>query len=119
MLEKKKLKFLKLIFVTAMSLLLACTETKDEPDVFEAEIILENKNVQSGEKNDGISETEDSYLKQTEEEIIKEEPNSVELIMVGDVLLHTRVSDSGLQEDGSYQYDHLFEKVKGNFKSPA
>lgn len=113
MLEKKKLKFLKLIFVTAMSLLLvACTETKDGPDVFEAEIILENKNVQSGEKNDGISETEDGYLKQTEEEIIKEEPNSVELIMVGDVLLHTRVSDSGLQEDGSYQYDHLFEKVK-------
>ena len=34
------------------------------------------------------------------------------IVMVGDVLLHERVSDSGLMEDGSYNYDHIFANVK-------
>lgn len=37
---------------------------------------------------------------------------SLQLIMVGDVLLHTPVSDSGKLPDGSYHYDHLFSHVK-------
>lgn len=32
--------------------------------------------------------------------------------MVGDVLLHTKVQESGLQTDGTYNYDYLFSQVK-------
>ena len=34
------------------------------------------------------------------------------IIMVGDMLMHTPVNDSGKQEDGSYNYDHLFANVQ-------
>ena len=36
----------------------------------------------------------------------------VTLIMVGDILLHTPVAQSALQEDGSYNYDAIFANVK-------
>lgn len=38
--------------------------------------------------------------------------NSVTISMVGDVLLHEKVADSGKMDDGSYNYDHLFANVK-------
>ena len=40
------------------------------------------------------------------------EDREVNLVMVGDVLLHTKVYESGLMEDGSYNYDHMFAHVK-------
>ena len=40
------------------------------------------------------------------------EPPTIQLVMVGDMLMHERVMESGLQEDGSYQYDHLFMHVQ-------
>ncbi|MBQ3546680.1 MAG: CapA family protein [Lachnospiraceae bacterium] len=54
------------------------------------------------------------------EEVIKDEENKesfVTLKMVGDVLLHTPVSDSGKMSDGSYNYDHLFKNVKEDISS--
>lgn len=42
----------------------------------------------------------------------EEEAASVSLIMVGDVLLHTPLQESGLLEDGSYNYDHFFEHTR-------
>lgn len=41
----------------------------------------------------------------------------VTIAMVGDVLLHTPVSDSGIMEDGSYNYSHLFMHVKEDISS--
>ena len=41
----------------------------------------------------------------------------VTLTMIGDVLLHTPVSDSGLMADGSYDYHHLFANVKSDIES--
>ena len=40
------------------------------------------------------------------------EPVSIDIIMVGDMLMHTRVNDSGLMADGTYNYDHIFAQVK-------
>ena len=37
---------------------------------------------------------------------------SVTISMVGDVLLHEKVSQSGKMADGTYNYDHLFANVK-------
>ena len=39
------------------------------------------------------------------------------LVMVGDMLLHKAVSDSGKMSDGTYNYDHFFEHVKDDIKS--
>jgi len=36
----------------------------------------------------------------------------INLVMVGDMLMHERVVASGLQEDGSYKFDHLFVHVQ-------
>lgn len=47
--------------------------------------------------------------------LVIEEPEpenpTVSIIMVGDVLFHTPVAESGVQADGSYQFDRLFENV--------
>lgn len=39
-------------------------------------------------------------------------PSEISIIMVGDILLHTPVAKSGIQEDGSYNFDAIFENVK-------
>lgn len=39
-------------------------------------------------------------------------PTQISLIMVGDVLLHDPLQESGLQPDGSYNYDHFFAHTK-------
>ena len=51
---------------------------------------------------DGQGKEEESYR----------ETSEVTLVMVGDVLMHTPVTESGLAEDGTYHYDHLFAHVK-------
>lgn len=43
----------------------------------------------------------------------EEEEPEITLVMVGDMLMHTPVTDSGLQEDGTYEYGHLFTYTKG------
>ncbi len=40
------------------------------------------------------------------------DPVSVDIVMVGDILLHDRVNESGLMADGTYNYDHMFWNVK-------
>ncbi len=40
------------------------------------------------------------------------EPPCINLVMVGDMLMHERVMESGKKEDGSYNFDHLFVNVK-------
>ena len=37
---------------------------------------------------------------------------TINAMMIGDVLMHTEVVDSGRQSDGTYNYDHLFEHIK-------
>ncbi len=41
-------------------------------------------------------------------EIDTKKSQEISIVMVGDMLLHTPILESGLQEDGSYNYDHLF-----------
>ncbi len=50
---------------------------------------------------------------------IKREKAKVEvsISMVGDVLMHNPTLKNGLQEDGSYNYDHLFKNVKKHMEN--
>lgn len=78
------------------------------------------------ESDDGEAGTSDNAVGNTEDETAEEltteaspesEKKRVDIIMVGDVLLHTRVAESGLMEDGSYNYDHMFAKVKDDIEA--
>ena len=57
--------------------------------------------------NEDTEQTE--TVTETEPEPFQE--YDIELMMVGDNLLHQSIVDSGLQEDGSYNYDMLFEDI--------
>ena len=64
---------------------------------------------QEESQSETVSETES----ETEPESIPEpEPQEVQLVMVGDMLMHDKVIASGKKEDGSYNYDHIFANVK-------
>lgn len=47
----------------------------------------------------------------------EEEKQKVELVMVGDVLLHEKVAQSGQMPDGTWQYDHLFAQVRDEIEA--
>ncbi|MBH1941002.1 CapA family protein [Mobilitalea sibirica] len=43
--------------------------------------------------------------------------NKVTLLAVGDNLIHIEVVQSGKQEDGSYRYDHLYDRIKEDIEA--
>lgn len=43
--------------------------------------------------------------------------NSLRVVMVGDMLMHERVIESGAREDGGYNFDHLFSNVKDTIEA--
>lgn len=45
-------------------------------------------------------------------EIVIDELPEISLMMVGDVLLHENVQESGILSDGTINYDHLFANIK-------
>ena len=50
-------------------------------------------------------------------ETVIEQPETLSLIMVGDILLHTPVEKAALQEDGSYRYDAIFANLKEDIQA--
>lgn len=70
----------------------------------------------SGTENLGIAaenagaESQGTEIFNMEE--LEQQENTLQLVMVGDMLMHTKVVDSGKQEDGTYNFDHLFEHVR-------
>jgi poly-gamma-glutamate capsule biosynthesis protein CapA/YwtB (metallophosphatase superfamily) len=48
---------------------------------------------------------------------VQQQPDpSITIVMVGDVLLHTAVNESGEMEDGTYNYKHLFKNVRADIE---
>lgn len=80
----------------------------------------------SGQNRETVADTGASQADAAKQEPVTDEvpteaepepqPEEVSIIMVGDVLLHTNVNNSGLQEDGTYNYDHLFAQVKDDIE---
>ncbi len=56
--------------------------------------------------------TEMESTTEQESESVEAEPETLQIVMVGDMLMHTRIIESGLRADGTYNYDHLFENVE-------
>lgn len=66
----------------------------------------------AAEKNDDIVETVDDAA-----QVAKEDNPEISLVMVGDILLHTPVAKSGVQEDGRYDFDALFANVRDEIEA--
>lgn len=114
--------FLGTIFILPDSLNKSSENNSDNNKVLEnqesssdtGDINSDNEKQDTNESN--INDEQESNV----EDVIKDEENKesfVTLKMVGDVLLHTPVSDSGKMSDGSYNYDHLFKNVKEDISS--
>lgn len=98
--------------------------------------ILSNQDVVSGGSEfentaQGQESEVEVAVRPTEEitETVTEEPTTeepttpedktteVNLVMIGDMLLHDAVQNTGLMPDGTYNYDHLFAHVKQDIQS--
>lgn len=63
------------------------------------------------------SQSQESEIVASESESVESESETLQIVMVGDMLMHTRLVDSGKQEDGSYNFDHLFTNVQDFIQS--
>lgn len=68
-------------------------------------------------ESDAVAVETPMEWKTLEEELLMEVKPSVRLVMVGDMLMHLRVTQSGKMEDGTYNYDHIFEYVKEDIEA--
>ncbi|MBQ7924732.1 MAG: CapA family protein [Lachnospiraceae bacterium] len=75
--------------------------------ISESELPVE---IQESKDTQAFLDTE--VMTESTEILPKQESPTVTIVMVGDMLMHTAVNDSGKQEDGSYNYDHLFTNVQ-------
>ena len=88
---------LKYLYIISFVLFACCACAKNKENISEPE-------------NEPIVE----YVEKSYVDVIVEEPfiePEVDLLMVGDILLHDNVQNSGKLSDGTYNYDHLFENV--------
>ncbi len=89
-----------LLFLFLFVAIVGLIEDKQEP-------------IEKTEKPKNLERIETSFSRMEElapgEEL---QPEELQIVMVGDMLMHTKIIDSGLQEDGSYNFDHLFANVK-------
>ena len=111
-----KKKIVLLIGLIAVTNIFSCSKEADEPVVDAGAAVIESAN----ETDDSVNETEKiSEVETTTEPETEPEPEPVEIdiIMVGDILLHDRVNESGLMDDGTYNYDHMFAQVKDDIES--
>lgn len=81
----------------------------DSIEVDLTDVIETGENVETSEL-----ETE---VQKTEKMPGTEAKNSVTLVMVGDVLMHTPVNETGVMEDGSIDFSHLFTHTKDMIES--
>lgn len=74
-------------------------------------------NGQNHQKTDGPifgdkqSESQLGGSEVLKEETEEKEPESMQIVMVGDMLMHDKIIASGKKEDGTYNFDHLFTHV--------
>lgn len=97
--SSKYLLYLLILFV----LLSGCSAMPQEIQAVSEQSLISEENLQTNEPELIPGES----TEQPEEDVA-----SITLIMVGDVLLHMPLQESGLMEDGSYNYDHFFAHTR-------
>ena len=70
-----------------------------------------NKQQSAVEQKDKNEAAEYGDEREQLEEEVQLENSEITLVMVGDILLHDPVAESGMREDGTYNFDAVFENV--------
>lgn len=84
-----------ILLIGIMGICFACSNKEDDKKVSKESVIRK--------------EQEDAEDETGQEEVYAEP--EIDIVMVGDILLHDNVQESGKLEDGTYNYDHLFVNV--------
>ncbi|NMB33569.1 MAG: CapA family protein [Clostridium sp.] len=86
----------------------------DKANMTDAEAAGQAK--KAGNTAEVFNETEDERHKKVNRTYENPDYSQITLSMIGDILLHTKINESGRMEDGSLNYDHLFANVKEDIK---
>ncbi len=100
--------------------LTSCKVHEVEVETLTASVIIETETSDSLPKDKAEKDSSEEYASEesfseasvSEEEMVEADPAEITIRMVGDILLHDRVEKYALQEDGTYQYDRIFEDLK-------
>lgn len=71
----------------------------------------------ASDNNTQVAATEAEITTQAETTTAAPKSTEVNLMMIGDMLVHEGVYKSGLQSDGSYNFDHLFKNILSDISS--
>lgn len=124
--KKEKLKYQRniLFFVFASGFLLtACGGSDEAGSAAKPQVKISVETETNSTENsdtatiDEKTEAAGESIEETDTgESFREEPE-ITLIMTGDILLHTPVAESGLQEDGNYNFSAVFAHTKEQIES--
>ena len=95
----------KIIALILCMLLILCCGCQQHNQLTDIENLQQEACSQETEETQQVAETK-------ELETICEEVDEVTLIMVGDMLMHTPINETGVKEDGSIDFSHLFTHTK-------
>lgn len=114
---KKNRKILSLLLVMTLILSFTACRTKTTQTLTKTETTKTDNNTETAIESI-ITESTIKPEKTTEPEP-EPEPvvHTVELIAVGDNLIHSNVIKSGKQSDGSYNYDNIYANIKNEIES--
>lgn len=121
---KKNKKILLSNILISMILLASCGSSENKKDIEETygnqiteAVNIEESGIEINESEIPQSENIADIITETETvSEIETAPPSVRIVMAGDMLMHERVMESGLQEDGTYNFDHLFTHVENRIQ---
>lgn len=86
-------------------------QTSEQVSADASEVVTDSVTDLNGQENQNSDDSREN-LEAGQDASRSTQPIEVSMVMVGDILAHEGVYNSGLQEDGTYQFDHLFANVK-------
>lgn len=105
---KKKIAIIVLSSLLSIMILAGCGDQKAAGEIQETE-----NNTQTGV----IDNTEATDQTELDPPPTEDELTQLTLLMVGDILLHTPVENAALQEDGTYNFDTIFEHTQDDLRA--
>lgn len=102
-----------LLGLMAAAALAACG--KQQPAAIDDGSVSETDRVEGSQQTEAVQAVQKDKEADTQPEYSEtaeiQDPPEIHLVMVGDMLMHMTVVDSGKKSDGTYNYDHLFAQV--------